>query len=122
MPDPKNIKDLNAYLSLWEEEKEHTLEQCVANCQRAEFISKKIVALLAEAKGDEEEEKKKWCIEYLDKIRSLSRTKINQITLLMLENVEKFLLRTKEEKALIESKSIFIIKIFRGHRKKGSRP
>ena len=117
LPDPNNIKDLNAYLSLWADEKEVSLEQCVGNCQKAEAISRQIIELLAEAKCNEDTAKLNWCIEYLDKLRSLSRQKINQITLYILENIEKYLVRSEEEKLAI-SKSSYFLSTFHGRGRK----
>lgn len=108
LPDPKNIKDLNAYLSLWADEKEASLEQCVSNCQNAEKISKQIIEILAEAKCEEDSKLIQWCVEYLDKLRALARQKVNQVTLNILENIEKYLLRTEEEKVAIMNKSKLI--------------
>ncbi len=105
LPDPKNIKDLNAYLSLWADEKEVSLEECVSNCQKAEKISRQIVELLCDAKCEEDTKLVQWCVEYLDKLRGLSKRKINNITLYTLENIEKYLLRTKEERDAIINKS-----------------
>ena len=105
LPDPKDIKDLNAYLSLWADERETTLEACVTNCQRSEEISKQIMDVLAEAKCDEDTAKIGWCVEYLAKIRTLARQKMNQITLYILENIEKYIMHTEEEKKAILGKS-----------------
>ncbi len=71
----------------------------MANCQKAERISASIAEALAEAKCEEDDKKIAWCIEYLDKLRSLARRKIKEITLYILENIEKYLLKSEKEKA-----------------------
>lgn len=119
MPDPKNVKDLNAYLSLWADEKETSLEACVANCQKSELISKKILDVLAEAKSDDDGPLASWCMEYLGKIRALGRHKMNQITLYILENIEKYIMHTEEEKLKILSKSGLLFTLPRNHRQEG---
>jgi hypothetical protein len=98
------VKDLNAYLSLWADERETSLETCVANCQKSELISKRILDVLADAKSDDDSALATWCIEYLGKIRSLGRHKMNQITLYILENIEKYIMNSEEEKQKILSK------------------
>ena len=98
---------MNAYLSLWVDQKDASLEACSASCQESEVISRQIVELLAEAKCTEDKDMIQWCIEYLAKLRSLARQKINQVTLNILENIEKFLVRSEEEKAAVEKKSNF---------------
>lgn len=92
-------------MSLWNDAKEATLEECVTTCQNSENISKQIVECLSDAKCNEDTSKINWCIEYLSKIRNLARLKINQITLNILENVEKFLFRSEEEKKAMLNKS-----------------
>jgi hypothetical protein len=85
------------------------LEECVTNCQATENISKQIVAILSESKCNEDQTKINECNDYLGKLRSLARVKINQITCHIMENIEKFLLRSEEEKAQILNRSIPIL-------------
>lgn len=90
---------------MWNEAKENSLEECVTNCQNSENICKQILEILAEAKCDEDSAKITWCIDYLAKLRSLGRLKIDQITLSILEGVEKFIIKSEEEKVNLQGKS-----------------
>lgn len=49
LPDPEDEKDLNTFISLWEESKEKTMQEAVDNCQTSEDVIKSINLLLAEA-------------------------------------------------------------------------
>jgi len=46
-----------------------------------------------------------WAVDYLNQLQNLSMTKIDEMTLYILENIEKYLIRTEEEKAAIANKS-----------------
>lgn len=99
------MKDLNAYLALWRNEKETSLEGCAASCQKSEKIAHQIIEMLYEAKCDEDKILVDWCVDYLNQIQNLTMDKIDEMTLYILENIETYLLRTEEEKAAILNKS-----------------
>ena len=63
--------------------------------------------MLYEARCEEDNKQIEWCMDYLEKLRTLAMDKINEVTLYILENIEKYLYRTEEEKAAILNKSIF---------------
>jgi len=109
LADPNNVKDLNTYITLWHEDKETSLDECTSNCQDTEKICKQLIEILYEAKCNGNNEKAVWCVNYLKILRSLAREKINQITLYMLENLEKELERSEEEKAALAGKSISLM-------------
>lgn len=99
------MKDLNAYLALWRDEKETSLENCATSCQKAEKIAQQIIEMLYEAKCEENKQVIDWCVDYLNQLQSLTINKIDEMTLYILENIEKYLVRTEEEKMAIANKS-----------------
>lgn len=105
MPSLSNIKDLNAYITLWLEDKETSLDECTERCQDAEEICKQIVEQLYEAKCNGDSERALRCIEYLKTLRLLTREKLGEVTQHVLENVEKELERSEEDKAALAAKS-----------------
>jgi hypothetical protein len=109
LPNPNNAKDLNAYITIWHEDKETLLDECTSSCQDTEELCKELIEMLYEAKCSGDNAKAVWCMEYLKTLRSLEREKISQITLYMLENLEKELERNEEEKAIIAGKSICLV-------------
>lgn len=92
---------------MWRDENETSLEGCAANCQKSEKIAHQIVEILYQAKCEEDKKMVEWTADYLNQLRNLTMTKIDEITLYILENIEKYLIRTEEEKAVIANKSKF---------------
>ena len=71
------------------------------------MISYSITEMLYEARCEEDNKQVEWCMDYLEKLRTLAMDKINEVTLYIMSNIEKYLYRTVEEKAAILNNSTF---------------
>jgi hypothetical protein len=49
LPDPSDEKDLNTFVTLWQESKDKDFKEALSNCQTAENVVKTIEHHLAEA-------------------------------------------------------------------------
>ena len=38
LPDPENEKDLTTFITMWREQKDKNLKECITNCQIAEDV------------------------------------------------------------------------------------
>ena len=104
LPDPNVEKDITTFLRLWEESEDKSLPECLKNCSTAELINDKIYMLYYRAQAEFDPEKAEWCQYYIEKLKKMCRFKFDQVTKMVMDNLEVYLLYTEEEKAKLTSK------------------
>jgi len=110
LPDPHDERDLTTFLRLWDETKDKSLDECIDNCATSEMINNKIFEIYYESRAEFKNEKAEWCEEYISKLKKMSRHKFDEITKLVMDNIEVYLFLSEDEKSKLTSKKNEIYK------------
>lgn len=96
MPDPHIESQMNAYITLMAESKVNMLEQALDKCQEAEVVTKSILHSLADALEENDITRRNWCLSYINRIRGLSKRKIDEITAFIMQKADEYLIKMVE--------------------------
>jgi len=100
MPDPSQEKDMTAYIALMSEKKYVIMEETLRKCQESELIIREINYALGDALETNTEQKRLWCMNYVQNLRNLARRKIQEITAHTMQHCDEHLLRMPDPVAL----------------------
>jgi hypothetical protein len=96
MPEPTSENQMTANITLMSEAKYKTLEDTLEKCQETEQIVQNIKYELGDSLEDSNRQKRLWCYNYINTLRSLCRRKIDEITGRVIEYIEDHLISYPE--------------------------
>lgn len=97
LPDPENEKDLTTFITMWREQKDKNLQECIERSQTSEEVIRQMQNILGRALSNFNYTQSEWCYEYMNIMRKLIFEKYDEVSAFILEYIEDYTKFTKEE-------------------------
>lgn len=97
LPDPENEKDLTSFITIWKEQKDKSLKECIDQCQISEDVIRTMQSIFGEALSNYNFDKTMWCRQYMQIMRDIILEKYDKVSAYILEYIENHTKITQEE-------------------------
>ena len=91
LPDPDDERDIQTHIRIWNEAKDKSLDDCIANCQISEDIVDRLIMAMAEAQSEQNYAKAEKLVSFIKQMRALAKQKIDEVTHRFMEHIDEFM-------------------------------